>query len=279
MEPLIAIGIIVAALLAGLIGSLFGVGGGIIISPVLTLVFNIPLKEAIGASLVGVIATSTGAASRYVSQGLVNIRLGMIMEPATVVGSIIGAATAILIQEFYLAAAFGILLLYGTYYMIRGPEATIHYRSPKEKLPDFCGIYYDGLERKTICYESRNIPKGIGASFGAGITSGLLGIGGGLIQVPVMNVWMGVPMRAATATSNFMIGVTALAGAIVFYVNGLIEPVLAGTVAVGIFLGAMLGAMLSQKITSANLRRYFALLTFIISILMFLKAFGLELGV
>ncbi len=279
MDPLIALGIIIAALLAGLIGSLFGVGGGIIIIPVLTLIFSVPMKEAIGASLVGVIATSTGAASRYVSQGLVNLRLGMLMEPATVVGSIIGALAAIILQEYYLAAAFSVLLGYGTYYMLRGPEVTIHYRSPEEKLPDFCGIYYDGLEQKTICYESRNIPQGIGASFGAGITSGLLGIGGGLIQVPVMNVWMGVPMRAATATSNFMIGVTALAGAIVFYVNGLIEPVLAGTVAVGIFLGALLGSRVSQRITSANLRRYFAVLTFIIAILMALKAAGISLGV
>lgn len=277
MDPMFALGIFLAAIVAGLAGALFGIGGGIIIIPALTIAFGVPIHEAIGASLIGVIASSTGAASRYLSEGLVNIRLGMVMEPFTVAGSIIGAVIAIYLDQAVLAAVFGAVLVYSAYYMIVRPEAPM---PPQEQCrTGLSGRYYDFRTGQEVCYDVRNLRRGLGASFLAGTESGMLGVGGGLVKVPAMNLWMGVPMRAATATSNFMIGVTALAGAAVFYVNGLISPVLAATVAVGVFAGATLGTRVSRRITVTALKRYFAALLLIVSVLMFLRAAGISVGV
>jgi uncharacterized protein len=277
MDLLLLLGITLTAILAGLIGSVFGIGGGVIIIPALTIVFGLPLKEVIGASLVGVIASSTGAASRYVGQGIVNIRLGMIMEPATTIGSVVGAFLAIYLDQYILAGAFALVLVYSAYYMLRRPEVTVH--SDQEKCrPYLSGQYDDPITGERTCYSVRNLGKGLLASFGAGNLSGLLGLGGGIVKVPAMNVWMGVPIRAATATSNFMIGVTALAGAAVFYANGLISPILAATVAVGAFVGAFIGPHLSKRTAGATLRRYFAAVMIAIAIIMALKAAGVEVG-
>jgi uncharacterized protein len=274
MEPLFTLGIVLAAFLAGVIGSVFGVGGGIIIIPALTIVFGVPIIEAIGASLVGIIASSTGSAARYVGEGLVNIRLGMILEPATTAGSIVGASIAIYLNEALLALAFGLIMLYGAYYMYKRPEVTIH-RDGEKCYTYLSSTFDDPLSGKEICYTVRKVRRGLLASFGAGNISGMLGIGGGLITVPVMNLWMGVPMRAATATSNFMIGVTALAGAVVFYANDLISPVLAATVAVGVFAGTYVGPHISRRTPSAKLRRYLVMIMIVIAAVMLLKAAGL----
>jgi uncharacterized membrane protein YfcA len=277
MDLVLALGVLLASILAGLIGSMFGIGGGVIIIPALTIAFGLPLKEVIGASLVGVIASSTGAASRYVSEGIVNIRLGMVMEPATTTGSVVGAFLAIYLDQYVLAAAFAAVLVYSAYYMARRPEVTVHTKD--EKCHAFLeGRYHDPITTEEVCYPVHNLGKGLLASFGAGNMSGMLGVGGGIVKVPAMNVWMGVPIRAATATSNFMIGVTALAGAAVFYVNGLISPVLAATVAVGAFAGAAVGPRLSRRTAGATLRRYFAVVMVAIAAIMLLKAAGVGVG-
>lgn len=269
-------GVLLAALLAGLIGSLLGLGGGIIIIPALTIVFGLPIKEVIGASLIGVIATSTGAATRYLDDGIVNVRLGMVMEPATTLGSIVGAFLAVYLDQHVLAGAFSLVLIYASYYMYRRPQVTIH---GHERYHDSLSCQYkDPLTDETVSYRVRNLGRGLLASFGAGNMSGMLGVGGGTVKVPVMNIWMGVPMRAATATSNFMIGVTALAGAAVLYVNGLIPPILTALVAVGVFAGANIGPRLSQRTAGGSLRRFFAVMMVIIAILMLLKAAGLPVG-
>jgi uncharacterized membrane protein YfcA len=277
MDPVLAMGILLAAAVAGIIGSMFGIGGGIIIIPALTIIFGLPIKEAIGASMIGIIASSTGAASRYVSEGLVNIRLGMIMEPMTTLGSIVGAFIALYLNQAVLAALFAFILLYSSYYMLKRPEVTIH-ESSERCYSYLSGRYVDTRTGEEVCYEVRHLRRGLLACFGAGNMSGLLGIGGGLVKVPAMNIWMGVPMRAATATSNFMIGVTALAGATVFYVNGLISPVLAATVAVGVFIGASVGPHLSKRAAGPTLRKYFAYILIAVAVLMALKAAGVPLG-
>lgn len=278
MDLALALGVMVAAFVAGVVGSLFGIGGGIIIVPALTLALGFGMQEAIGASLIGVIATSTGSACRYVSEGLVNIRLGMVMEPATTLGSIVGAFLVIYLSQSVLAFAFAAVLIYGAYYMFRRPEVTIH--GPQERFCDYlAGCYTDRTTDQEVRYEVRNLRKGLLASFAAGNMSGMLGVGGGIVKVPTMNVWMGVPMKAATATSNFMIGVTALAGAAVLYANGLISPVLAATVALGVFAGATVGPKVSKRTAGATLRRYFAALMLGIAVLMALRAFGLTGGV
>ena len=276
MDAVMALGILSASLLAGLVGSLFGLGGGIIIIPALTLVFGLPIKEVIGASLIGVIAASTGAATRYVSEGMVNVRLGMVLEPATTLGSIVGALLAVYLDQHILAAAFAAILVYAAFYMYRSPQVAA--QDPDRCVESLSCTFQDPLTGESVSYKVRNLGRGLLASFGAGNMSGMLGVGGGIVKVPVMNVWMGVPMRAAAATSNFMIGVTALAGAAVLYANGLIPPVLAAVVAVGVFAGASLGPRISRRTAGASLRRAFAVVMLLIAILMMLQAAGLPVG-
>ena len=274
MELLFAIEILVFALLAGLLGSLLGLGGGIIIIPALTLVFGYPMQAAIGASLMAVIASSTGSASYYVEEGLSNIRLGMVLEIATTLGSVIGALVAVYTDQYILAAAFGVLLLYSAIHMIRRPEATCTYKPGPCGPLDLSCSYTEKSDGEKVEYGVQKLGRGMFASLGAGGMSGLLGVGGGIIKVPVMNLWMGVPMRAACATSNFMIGVTALAGAVVYYQFGQVQPVLAGVVAVGAFFGASVGSRVAHRINGEQLKRLFAVLMVFVAVLMFLKAAG-----
>jgi uncharacterized protein len=274
MEIAVMFGLILIAILAGLLGSLLGLGGGVIIIPVLTLLFGVPMQEAIGASLIAVIATSTGSASYYVDQGLSNIRLAMVLEVATTIGSVIGALVAVYTDQYILAAAFGFLLLYSSFYMLRRPEnICLGPTGPCGPLDLSCS-YDDKAKHERVEYGVKNLGKGMLASAAAGGTSGLLGVGGGIIKVPVMNLWMGVPMRAACATSNFMIGVTALAGAIVYYQFGQIDPLLAGVVAVGAFIGAAIGTRTSHRFEGDQLKRVFGVVMILVAVLMFLKAFG-----
>jgi uncharacterized membrane protein YfcA len=276
MELLLALGVIIVAVAAGIVGSIFGIGGGVIIIPALTIVLGLPIKDAIGASLVGVIASSTGAASRYVGQGIVNIRLGMMLEPATTIGAMVGAVLAVYLDQYVLSAVFAAVLVYSAYYMLRQQGS----RADDDKCIEYLRCAYnDPQTGERVDYKVSNLGKGLAASFAAGNMSGMLGVGGGIVKVPAMNVWMGVPMRAATATSNFMIGVTALAGAVVLYANGLISPVLAALVALGVFAGAALGPRISRRTAGPALRRYFAVVMLGVAAIMLLKAAGLEVGV
>jgi uncharacterized membrane protein YfcA len=276
MDLLLAMGVIAIAILAGIVGSMFGIGGGIIIIPALTIAFGLPIKDAIGASLIGVIASSTGAASRYVGQGIVNIRLGMVLEPATTIGSMVGAVLAVYLDQYVLSAVFAAVMVYSAYYMLKRPEVTI---DRSERCYDYLRcVYDDPATGERVNYEVKGLGRGLIASFAAGNMSGMLGVGGGIVKVPAMNVWMGVPMRAATATSNFMIGVTALAGAVVLYLNGLIPPILAALVAVGVFVGAWVGPRISRHTAGPALRRYFAVILLGVAVLMLIKAAGFEVG-
>jgi uncharacterized membrane protein YfcA len=276
MDIITAVGILLFSLGAGFLGSLLGLGGGIIVIPALSLVFGFPMQVAIGASLVGVIATSTGAASYYVQEGMSNIRLGMVLETATTVGSVIGAVIAVYTNQQLLAVAFGILLLYASVYMVRRPErlAVPTDEENRKKFFDLSGSYVDKKDGREVSYDVKKLDRGLGASLGAGALSGLLGVGGGVVQVPVMNIWMGAPMKAAAATSNFMMGITALAGAVIYYGQGLMSPVVTGLVAVGIFLGAMVGSRIAHLVAGVSLRRAFAVVMVAIAILMFLKGAG-----
>jgi uncharacterized protein len=277
LDPLTALIIIAFAIVAGLIGSLLGLGGGVVIIPALTLALGFNMQEAVGASLIGVIASSTGSASRYVQQGFVNIKLGMLLETTTTVGSVIGAIIAIYTDQQILALIFAIMLTYSAVYMLRRPERTI---SPDAaeldgQMLDLSCTYTDRQSGKDVCYGVKGIKTGLGAGLLAGATSGMLGVGGGVIKVPVMNACMCVPIKAATATSNFMIGVTALAGAVVYYSYGLISPVLAATVAVGVIIGAFVGTHLTFSSDGHRIRTFFSLFLLAIAVLMVLKAVGL----
>jgi len=277
MEPLVMLLVALLCMSAGAVGALMGIGGGLIIIPLLTLGFGVPMQEAIGASLIGVIATSTGAASKYVRQGLTNVRLALFLEMSTTLGSIFGALVAVYTDQTILFLMFSILLVYSGYTMLRRKEATL---TPEEveaegQLVDLSCRYMDPKENCEISYGVKGLRKGLLFSSTAGILSGLMGVGGGLVKVPVMNICMCVPLKAATATSNFMIGVTALTGAIVFYGHGLLNSYLCAAVALGTFAGAYIGTFLMARYSSSQIRGWFAILLFVVAFTMVLKAFGL----
>jgi uncharacterized membrane protein YfcA len=249
-------------IIAGLFGSILGLGGGILIIPMLTLLFGVPMREAIGVSLVCVIATSSGAASLYVKKQLCNVRLGMTLELATTLGAIAGGVVAGMMNQQVLSVLFSILLMYTALSMIRRQEAK------QNDNPEDC-------PNKPEQYT--NLPLGMGASFFAGNVSGLLGVGGGIVKVPVMYLLMKVPLKTALATSNFMIGVTASAGAFVYFSRGDVNPLVAGSTMLGVFLGATAGSRLLPKMKTDLLRKAFVLILVYLSVEMLLKGLGLNL--
>jgi len=220
------------------------------------------MREAIGVSLVCVIATSSGAAGLYVKKGLCDVRLGMTLELATTVGAIAGGIVAGLLNEQVLSVLFAVLLLYSAWSMVRRSENANDGDSPG---------YVEGAGRYT------NLPLGMGASFFAGNVSGLLGVGGGIIKVPAMYLLMKVPLKTAVATSNFMIGVTAGAGAFIYFSRGEVHPLVAGSTMLGVFLGATGGSRLLQKIKTALLKKIFVLVLGYLSIEMLFKGLGIKL--
>jgi uncharacterized membrane protein YfcA len=279
-RPMDALTLLLIAVLctsAGAIGALMGIGGGLIIIPILTLGFGITMQEAIGASLVGVIATSTGAATKYVKQGLTNIRLALFLEMSTTAGSIAGALVAVYTNQVVLLLLFSLLMVYAGYSMLRRTELlfTPEDMAAEAQMVDLSCRYVDPRSSCEVEYGVRGLKKGLAYSSVAGMLSGLLGVGGGLVKVPVMNVCMCVPLKAAMATSNFMIGVTALTGAIIFYGHGFLNAYLCAAVALGVFAGAYIGTLLMAKYSSEQIRTAFALLLFVVAFSMVLKALGI----
>jgi uncharacterized protein len=251
---------------AGVLGAMLGLGGGIIVVPALTLLLHIDIHYAIGASIVAVIATSSGAGAIYVKERLTNIRIAMLLETVTTTGAIGGAALAGLLAGRWLYLTFGLVLAWAAFEMWRTP---LHHAGPAhpDRLADrfgLAGSYYDEARGEVISYKASRTPWGMALAAFGGATSGLLGIGGGTVKVPAMNLVMGIPFKAATATSNFMIGVTAAASASVYFYRGQINPYIAAPVAVGVLLGALLGSLLLNRVRGRVLRGVFtAVLVFI----------------
>jgi uncharacterized protein len=261
---------------AGLLGSLVGLGGGVIVVPVLSLFLGVPIHQAIAASAVSVIATSTTGAISYVKCEYSNLRLGITLETFTTVGAMIGGLVAAALSREVLSGAFGlVLVLMSGYLLYRQRQRTL-----KPVMADdpgtFGGRYYDPHACEDVCYRVRNLPAGMAASLLAGNLSGLLGIGGGVIKVPVMTLAMGVPMRAAAATSNFMIGVTGCASAYIYYTRGFVNPLVAGPVALGTTLGAMLGTRLASRIGGGTLAVILCVVLLVFAVQMGLAAFGIS---
>ncbi len=246
-------------LVAGFLGSLTGLGGGVIVVPLLALAFGVDLRYAIGASLLSVIGTSSGAASAYVRDGMSNIRVGMFLEVATTLGAIGGAAIAAYVAANLVAVVFGVVLLGAAAAAIRRPPA--HHRTERPPDPiahrlrlDGC---YQGIDGQR-CYHVRHVPAGFGLMAVAGGLSGLLGIGSGAFKVIAMDDVMRLPFKVSSTTSNFMIGVTAAASAGVYLARGYLDPVLAGPVVLGVLPGAWLGARLLPRVRGRALRVVFA---------------------
>jgi uncharacterized protein len=249
--------VLLMSVLAGLLGALTGLGGGVVIVPALALLFHIDLRYAIGASLVSVIATSSGAAVSYVREGFSNVRIGMFLEVATTVGALCGAYLTARISTHAIGVIFGITLLY---------SAWSSFRDKKNETPQAQDLLAEKLklsgdyptEHGRQAYIAHNVPAGFGIMFVAGILSGLLGIGSGAVKVLAMDHAMKLPFKVSTTTSNFMIGVTAAASAGVYLSRGYIAPGLASPVMLGVLAGSLLGARLLVRIRVPILRVVFA---------------------
>lgn len=254
----IVVFLVLVGLLAGTFGALVGLGGGVILVPVLSLWMGLPVKTAVGISLVCVIATSSAGAAVYVRRRWTDVRLGMVLELATALGAITGALVVIRLPDDVLKGLFGLFLLYATGVMLRqryGAQAEVLDVPPS--------------------YSVRNHPLGLGVSYLAGNVSGMLGIGGGPITVPLMHLFMGVPLKVATATSNFMIGVTAAASAFLYYARGDIVVAVTAPLAVGVFAGALGGSYLSRRVRSGRIRWVLVVVLFYLAALMLSEALGL----
>jgi uncharacterized membrane protein YfcA len=254
------------SLLAGFLGSLTGLGGGVVIIPFLALAFGVDIRYAIGASLVSVIATSSGAAAAYVKEGFSNIRIGMFLEIATTLGALVGAALTAKISTSVIAVIFGLVLIYSAYLSNRPRRDRL-----KDDRPDplathlrMDASYPVGGAPKA--YHVHSIPTGFGLMFVAGTLSGLLGIGSGAVKVLAMDKAMRIPFKVSTTTSNFMIGVTAAAGAGVYLSRGYIDPGLAMPVMLGVLLGSLLGARVLIGAKTKLLRMVFGAIILVLGI-------------
>jgi uncharacterized membrane protein YfcA len=260
--------IFLISLVVGGLGSMLGIGGGVLLIPLLTGVFGIPIKTAIGASIISVIATSSAAGAVYVGRGLTHTRLAMVLEIATTLGALAGGLTAVFLAPRLLAGIFALVLAYVVYSMRRLPKQDVAARPTGLLDSD----YVDPLTGQTVRYGVRNLGPGLGASFIAGNVSGLLGIGGGIIKVPIMSLVMGLPLRAAIGTSNFMIGITAATSAIIYYQHGYLDPQVAIPTALGVLVGAQIGTRVGGRIQSQRLKQIFQGLLLVFAVQMLVKA-------
>jgi len=262
------------SLLAGLLGSLTGLGGGVVIVPLLTLLFHVDIRYAIGASLVSVIATSSGAAAAYLREGYSNMRVGMFLEVATTVGALCGAFLATRIPTAAIAIIFGVVLLYSAWTSIK-PIPDVSGGEPVDHLAELLKLNgsYPTPEGEQE-YHVRNVPAGFSLMYVAGLLSGLLGIGSGAVKVLAMDRAMHIPFKVSTTTSNFMIGVTAAASAGIYLHRGYIDPGLSMPVMLGVACGALLGARILPGARVRTLRLVFGAAIAAIAIEMIFKGIG-----
>jgi len=248
-----------ASALAGFLGALTGLGGGVVVTPVLTIMLGVDLRYAIGATLVSVIATSSGAAAAYVREGYSYIRIGLFLEIATTIGAVLGAFLATRTPSSALAIIFGVILLYSAYLSSR-PRSSKERQVQPDPLATRLQLNGSFPENgKLRQYNVTGVRKGFALMFGAGTLSGLLGIGSGAVKVIAMDQAMKIPFKVSTATSNFMIGVTAAASAGVYLSRGYIDPGLAMPVMLGVLVGSLLGARKLMGAETRLLRHVFAI--------------------
>jgi uncharacterized membrane protein YfcA len=262
------------SLLAGFLGSLTGLGGGVVIVPLLTLLFHVDIRYAIGAALVSVIATSSGAAAAYVKEGYSNIRVGMFLEIATTVGALAGAALALHLRVSVIAIIFGVVLIYSAIASLREKDEAVRDRGP-DRLATLLNM--DSTYPTThglTAYHVHGVPLGFTMMFGAGVLSGLLGIGSGAVKVLAMDQAMKLPFKVSTTTSNFMIGVTAAASAGIYLSRGYIDPGIAMPVMLGVLGGSLMGARILAGAKVRSLRLVFSVVIGFLALEMIYNGFA-----
>ncbi|AYE59946.1 sulfite exporter TauE/SafE family protein [Lactiplantibacillus plantarum] len=268
--------------IAGIFGAILGIGGGMIVTPILTLGLGLDIKYAIGASIIAVIATSSGSTIAYLRDEMLNLRVAMFLEIATTVGAVLGAVLTGVLNETFLYFLFGALLVFTTYNMIRklmsknGELPSVKDDKLATQL-NLNGTYYDKALNKQVDYQVENVPGGFSMMFGAGFASGLLGIGSGAFKVLAMDTIMHMPLKPSSATSNLMMGVTAAASAMVYFFNGSIKPGIAAPLAIGIIVGALIGSRIMTRLKPRLIRMIFVPVMLYLGIQMIAKGFGVTI--
>lgn len=265
--------LLLGAYAAGLLGSLTGLGGGVVVIPLLTLLFGMDFHYAVGAALVSSIATSSGSGAAYVREGITNVRLGMLLEIATTIGAVLGASVAVWLNNSYIALIYAaVLLLTAAMQQRKHTEHSNVQGSPLARRLKLFGTYpqKDGT---LTPYQLTNVAGGMSVMLVAGVLSGILGIGSGVLKVIAMDGIMKVPFRVSTTTSNFMMGVTACASAVVYIQRGVIVPGIAMPVLIGVLLGALTGARLLKHLDVRLLRKIFAVAILAVALNMMYMAF------
>lgn len=274
---LAAVGII-----AGVIGSLLGLGGGMVVTPILTMMMGLDIKYAIGASVISVIATSSGASIAYLKDDMLNLRVAMFLEIATTIGAISGALLAGVFSSEILFILFGVLLAYSAFNMVmklvrHQADAVVTQNDQMATKLKLNGSYYDKVQQKQIDYSVTHVPGGFIMMLAAGLASGLLGIGSGAFKVIAMDTIMKMPLKPSSATSNLMMGVTAAASATVYFFSGAIRPEITAPLAVGVLVGATLGSRIMQHLSAKTIRIIFVPIILYMGVQMILKGFGINI--
>ncbi len=277
---LMALAILLFGIFAGSLGAMLGLGGGVLMIIFLLLALNLPAHQAVALSLIAVIASSSMAGSVYIKDRMTNLKLAMVLEVFTVSGAVAGAYLAIAMPVWVIQALLGCVLFYTSITMFRerkgGPSASdAGSRERAEESVLLAGEFYDVQSSATVSYGVKNLKIGTVTSFIAGAVSGMVGIGGGVIKVPIMNLVMKIPIKAAAATSNFMVGVTAAASAVIYFESGLIDLKLAAPTIMGIMIGAYIGTKLLARSRSTVVRRVLAVVLSFFGAVLLLKAGGI----
>ncbi|MDD2626195.1 MAG: sulfite exporter TauE/SafE family protein [Candidatus Methanomethylophilus sp.] len=271
MDPVMLFVLVLIAVGGGIVGALFGLGGGIIFVPVLTILFGLDVTAASAASLIGVVATSSGSAAVYLKKGLPSIRVGMFLEISTCIGAAVGAFMAAYLADWLLCLIFAGVMIYNGYIMAFSPTG----RSAPQGGKDSGRFTWTDTNGTTGEHTVDHLHSGAAMCTGAGALSAMTGVGGGTIKVPIMNIYMHIPIKTAAATSNYMIGLTAFTGAIVYFIRGQVLPEYAAAVAVGAFIGATIGTVINQHVNARAQKRYFSVIAFLVAALMLLRAGGI----
>ena len=255
---MIPVAIFIVGIFAGFLGSMLGVGGGFLIVPLLVLILNIPMHLAVGISLTSVVMTSVSSSIIYAKKKLVDFKLGLFLETATTTGALVGSYTALLLPEYILEIIFGVVLIYASLKMIFSKKGS--------------------EENKTLeSLSHKRLLLGLGGSFIAGMASGMLGIGGGTLKVPILVLILGIATKTAIATSTFMIGLTASVASFTYQAHGLIDPIQVAFIILGIFIGVRIGSHIAMRIKSLTLKKMFGIILFFFALRMLLKGLGVNI--
>ena len=271
VTPALAAIIFAAGAVSGGFGALLGIGGGVLLVPFLNLALHLPFTVAAAISLTTVIATSSSVSAARAGKQLINMRLGMLLEVATAAGSLFGGVTAQMLAQSTVQKVFGVVTAIVAIIMLTRLQRRNVILDPDIDPGALGGRYHEEESGGTVTYRVKRLPVAVTASFIAGNVSSLLGIGGGIIKVPILNAWCGIPLRAAAATSAFMIGVTATAGAVIYYGRGQLEPALAAVAVLGVQLGSWGGMRFGSAASVKWLKILMALVLFIVSAMMFAR--------